>query len=154
MRAARDPARLPPGGEKSGILAQRSPIALRTRTSEGFDLIQGLRGGAPQSRAFRDHYRELAALDVELFSLSIQPADYHGGMLRTQMSSMFGGKAETVASAIISSTNNRPGSFYPKLARPGKLCNSQAEKSWIDPVKNAIPVVTRRTPIMRSITPK
>ena len=47
-----------------------------------------------------------------------------------------------------------PGSFYPKLARPGKFCNSQAEKSSIDPVKKAIPVATRRTPMTRSIAPK
>ena len=47
-----------------------------------------------------------------------------------------------------------PGSRYPKLARPGKLCNSQPEKSWIDPVKKAIPVATRSTPITRSIAPK
>ena len=44
------------------------------------------------------------------------------------MSSMFGERAQTVnykeLDKIIA-----PGSFYPKLARPGKLCNSQAEKS-------------------------
>jgi hypothetical protein len=47
-----------------------------------------------------------------------------------------------------------PASFYPKLARPGRLCSSQAEKSPIDPVKKPIPVATSRTPMTRSIAPK
>jgi peroxiredoxin len=42
----------------------------------GWNEIPGARGCTPQSCAFRDHYRELAALDARLFGLSTQTTDY------------------------------------------------------------------------------
>jgi peroxiredoxin len=43
----------------------------------GWDLIPGARGCTPQSCAFRDHFVELKALDVNhLFGLSTQDAAY------------------------------------------------------------------------------
>src|ERR1700724_2713480 len=47
---------------------------------EGWDLIPGARGCTPQACAFRDHYRELAAFEAELFGLSTQPTDYQREM--------------------------------------------------------------------------
>ncbi len=38
----------------------------------GWDAIPGARGCTPQSCAFRDHYRELQALDAAVFGLSTQ----------------------------------------------------------------------------------
>lgn len=42
----------------------------------GWDSIPGARGCTPESCGFRDHYRELRALDVEVFGLSTQTTDY------------------------------------------------------------------------------
>src|SRR5262245_8541149 len=39
---------------------------------DGWDAIPGARGCTPQSRAFRDHYAELRALDTQVFGLSAQ----------------------------------------------------------------------------------
>jgi peroxiredoxin len=36
----------------------------------GWDAIPGARGCTPQSRGFRDHHRELAELDAEVYGLS------------------------------------------------------------------------------------
>src|SRR5688572_19678188 len=38
--------------------------------------IPGDRGGTPQSFSFRDHYRELQALNAQVFGLSTQITDY------------------------------------------------------------------------------
>jgi peroxiredoxin len=42
----------------------------------GWDQIPGARGCTPQSCSFRDHYRELEALKVQVFGLSTQTTDY------------------------------------------------------------------------------
>lgn len=42
----------------------------------GWDQIPGARGCTPQSCSFRDHYRELDALKVQVFGLSTQTTDY------------------------------------------------------------------------------
>ncbi len=42
----------------------------------GWDSIPGARGCTPESCGFRDHYRELRALDVAVFGLSTQTTDY------------------------------------------------------------------------------
>jgi peroxiredoxin len=42
---------------------------------EGWEQIPGARGCTPQACAFRDHYRELATFEAELFGLSTQPTD-------------------------------------------------------------------------------
>ena len=47
---------------------------------EGWDLIPGARGCTPQACAFRDHYREFAAFEAELFGLSTQPTAYQREM--------------------------------------------------------------------------
>jgi peroxiredoxin len=47
---------------------------------EGWDQIPGARGCTPQSCAFRDHYREIRALDAEVFGLSVQSTDYQKEM--------------------------------------------------------------------------
>jgi len=43
---------------------------------KGWNLIPGARGCTPQSCAFRDHHRELQALDARVFGLSTQDTDY------------------------------------------------------------------------------
>jgi peroxiredoxin len=43
---------------------------------EGWDQIPGARGCTPQSCAFRDHYAELQALNVNVFGLSSQSTEY------------------------------------------------------------------------------
>lgn len=43
---------------------------------EGWDSIAGARGCTPQSCAFRDHYRELQALNTAVYGLSTQTSDY------------------------------------------------------------------------------
>lgn len=43
---------------------------------DGWNLIPGARGCTPQSCAFRDHYRELEALDARVFGLSSQDTEY------------------------------------------------------------------------------
>jgi peroxiredoxin len=42
----------------------------------GWNEIPGARGCTPQSCAFRDHYRELQALDAQVFGLSTQETGY------------------------------------------------------------------------------
>ena len=42
---------------------------------DGWDQIPGARGCTPQSCSFRDHYRELRALNAQVFGLSAQTAD-------------------------------------------------------------------------------
>ncbi|CAG0980316.1 Peroxiredoxin Bcp [Methylophilaceae bacterium] len=43
-----------------------------TPLPEGWDAIPGARGCTPQACMFRDHYRELQALNAEVFGLSTQ----------------------------------------------------------------------------------
>jgi peroxiredoxin len=43
---------------------------------KGWNEIPGARGCTPQSCAFRDHYRDLQALGVQVFGLSTQDTDY------------------------------------------------------------------------------
>jgi peroxiredoxin len=43
---------------------------------DGWDQIPGARGCTPQSCSFRDHYRELQALNVQVFGLSTQSTEY------------------------------------------------------------------------------
>ncbi len=47
---------------------------------EGWDQIPGARGCTPQSCAYRDHYQELQALNVNVFGLSVQSTDYQREM--------------------------------------------------------------------------
>lgn len=46
----------------------------------GWDLIPGARGCTPQTCGFRDHFRELAELDSEVFGLSTQDTEYQREM--------------------------------------------------------------------------
>jgi len=43
---------------------------------DGWDQIPGARGCTPQSCSFRDHYRELQALNARVFGLSTQTTEY------------------------------------------------------------------------------
>ena len=43
---------------------------------DGWDTIPGARGCTPQSCSFRDHYKELNALDTGVFGLSAQDTEY------------------------------------------------------------------------------
>lgn len=43
---------------------------------DGWERIPGASGCTPQSCAFRDHYRELQALDARVFGLSTQSTEY------------------------------------------------------------------------------
>ncbi len=43
---------------------------------DGWDQIPGARGCTPQSCAFRDHYKELQALNAEVFGMSTQSTHY------------------------------------------------------------------------------
>ena len=43
---------------------------------DGWDAIPGARGCTPQSCSFRDHYKELNALDTGVFGLSAQDTEY------------------------------------------------------------------------------
>lgn len=47
---------------------------------DGWDLIPGARGCTPQSCGFRDHFRELQELNVEVFGLSTQTVEYQREM--------------------------------------------------------------------------
>jgi peroxiredoxin len=47
-----------------------------TPLPDGWDQIPGARGCTPQSCAFRDHYAELQALNVNVFGLSSQSTEY------------------------------------------------------------------------------
>lgn len=43
---------------------------------DGWDQIPGARGCTPQSCSFRDHYKELQALNAQVFGVSTQHSDY------------------------------------------------------------------------------
>lgn len=43
---------------------------------EGWDQIPGARGCTPQSCSFRDHYKELQALNTQVFGVSTQSSEY------------------------------------------------------------------------------
>jgi peroxiredoxin len=43
---------------------------------DGWDAIPGARGCTPQSCSFRDHYKELNALNTDVFGLSAQDTEY------------------------------------------------------------------------------
>jgi peroxiredoxin len=43
---------------------------------DGWDAIPGARGCTPQSCGFRDHYAELAALEVQVYGMSAQSTAY------------------------------------------------------------------------------
>ena len=43
---------------------------------DGWDAIPGARGCTPQSCSFRDHYKELSALNTGIFGLSAQDTEY------------------------------------------------------------------------------
>lgn len=47
---------------------------------EGWDMIPGARGCTPQTCSFRDHYRELLDLKVEVFGVSTQTTEYQREM--------------------------------------------------------------------------
>jgi len=47
---------------------------------DGWDLIPGARGCTPQTCAFRDHHRDLAALGADVYGLSTQTTDYQKEM--------------------------------------------------------------------------
>jgi len=47
---------------------------------EGWDMIPGARGCTPQTRNFRDHYKELSELKVDVFGLSTQATEYQREM--------------------------------------------------------------------------
>jgi peroxiredoxin len=47
---------------------------------DGWDAIPGARGCTPQSCAFRDHHRELADLEAEVYGLSTQTTEYQREM--------------------------------------------------------------------------
>ncbi|HWX50235.1 MAG TPA: peroxiredoxin [Roseomonas sp.] len=71
----------------TSLTAPRTVIYCYPRTSEpgkpaptGWDVIPGARGCTPQACGFRDHYRELAALQAEVFGLSTQSRAYQQEM--------------------------------------------------------------------------
>jgi peroxiredoxin len=47
---------------------------------EGWDMIPGARGCTPQTCGFRDHYRELSALNADVFGVSTQTREYQQEM--------------------------------------------------------------------------
>lgn len=47
----------------------------------GWDQIPGARGCTPQSCSYRDHYKEIKALNAEVFGLSIQSTAYQQEMV-------------------------------------------------------------------------
>ena len=47
---------------------------------EGWDSIPGARGCTPQACGFRDHHREIAELNAEVFGLSTQSTGYQREM--------------------------------------------------------------------------
>ena len=47
---------------------------------EGWDMIPGARGCTPQTSNFRDHYKELSELKVDVFGLSTQATEYQREM--------------------------------------------------------------------------
>ena len=72
----------------SALTAARTVIYCYPRTSEpggpaptGWDVIPGARGCTPQACTFRDHYRELAGLQAEVFGLSSQSTLYQQEMV-------------------------------------------------------------------------
>ncbi len=78
---------LPSTGGRKILLAQlgqpRTVLYLYPMTGrpgislpEGWDLIPGARGCAPESCGFRDHYAELQAVGTDVYGLSSQSSDY------------------------------------------------------------------------------
>jgi len=49
---------------------------------EGWDMIPGARGCTPQTCGFRDHYKELTALNADVFGLSTQTMTYQLEMVQ------------------------------------------------------------------------
>lgn len=47
---------------------------------QGWDQIPGARGCTPQSCSFKDHYREIRALNAEVMGLSVQSTEYQKEM--------------------------------------------------------------------------
>jgi len=84
MSVAKVPLPSTSGGEVDlSAIAGRTIVYCYPRTGrpteeppEGWNLIPGARGCTPQSCAFRDHYRELAALGAGVFGLSTQTTEY------------------------------------------------------------------------------
>lgn len=71
----------------TALTAPYTVIYCYPRTSEpgkpaptGWDVIPGARGCTPQACTFRDHYRELAALQADVFGLSTQSTAYQQEM--------------------------------------------------------------------------
>ena len=69
------------------LTARRTVIFCYPRTGrpgqpspDGWDAIPGARGCTPQACAFRDHHRELAGHDAEVYGLSTQTTDYQREM--------------------------------------------------------------------------
>jgi peroxiredoxin len=69
------------------LTARRTVIYCYPRTGQpgqplpdGWDAIPGARGCTPQACAFRDHHRELAALDANVYGLSTQTTEYQREM--------------------------------------------------------------------------
>jgi peroxiredoxin len=49
---------------------------------EGWDAIPGARGCTPQACGFRDHWRELSALNASVFGVSVQTTKYQAELAR------------------------------------------------------------------------
>jgi peroxiredoxin len=49
---------------------------------EGWDAIPGARGCTPQACGFRDHWRELSALNASVFGVSVQTTEYQAELAR------------------------------------------------------------------------
>ena len=69
------------------LTTPRTVIYCYPRTSEpgkpaptGWDVIPGARGCTPQACTFRDHHKELAELQAEIFGLSTQSTSYQAEM--------------------------------------------------------------------------
>ena len=49
---------------------------------EGWDAIPGARGCTPHACGFRDHWRELSALNASVFGVSVQTTEYQAELAR------------------------------------------------------------------------
>lgn len=67
-----------PGGITGWLVLYCYPMTGRPGVDlpAGWDAIPGARGCTPQSCGFRDHFRELQALDVQVYGLSAQSPEY------------------------------------------------------------------------------